>query len=69
MHFLAHGSKATFYIVLKSFKMSQFKKAMLQKYLSREKEEENDSTAEEEQQVGSSQNEPENPVSDVALLE
>ena len=49
--------------------MSQFKKAMLQKYLSQEKEEENDSTAEAEQQVGSPQNEPENAVSDTALLE
>ena len=48
--------------------MSQFKKAMLQKYLSQEKEEENDSTPEAEQQVGSPQNEPENPVSDAALL-
>ena len=49
--------------------MSQFKKAMLKKYLSQEKEEENDSAAESEQQVGSAQNEPENPVSDAALLE
>ena len=48
--------------------MSQFKKAMLKKYLSQEKEE-NDSAAESEQQVGIAQNEPENPVSDAALLE
>ena len=33
--------------------MSQFKKAMLKKYLSQEKEEENDSAAQSEQQVGS----------------
>ena len=37
--------------------MSQFKKAMLKKYLSQEKEEENHSAAESEQQVGSAQNE------------
>ena len=49
--------------------MSQFKKAMLKKYLSQEKEEENHSAAESEQQVGSAQNEPENPVSDAPLLE
>ena len=49
--------------------MSQFKKAMLKKYLSQEKEEENNSAAESEQQVGSAQNEQENPVSDAPLLE
>ena len=49
--------------------MSQFKKAMLKKYLSQEKEEENNSAAESEQQVGSAQNEPENPVFDAPLLE
>ena len=49
--------------------MSQFKKAMLKKYLSQEKEEENESAAQSEQQVGSAQNEPENPVSDAPLLE
>ena len=49
--------------------MSQFKKAMLQKYLSQEKEEENDSTVEAEQQVGSPQNETESSVPDAALLE
>ena len=49
--------------------MSQFKKAMLQNYLSQEKEEENESAAQSEQQVGSAQNEPENPVSDAPLLE
>ena len=49
--------------------MSQFKKAMLKNYLSQEKEEENESAAQSEQQVGSAQNEPENPVSDVPLLE
>ena len=53
------------------FKVSkcQFKKAMLKNYLNQEKEEENDSAVESEQQVGSAQNEPENPVSDVSLLE
>ena len=49
--------------------MSQFKKAMLKKYLSQEKEEENHSAAKSEQQVGSAQNEPENPVPDAPLLE
>ena len=49
--------------------MSQFKNAMLEKYLSQEKEEENESAAQSEQQVGSAQNEPENPVSDEPLLE
>ena len=34
--------------------MSQFTKVMLQKYLSQEKEEENESAAQPEQQVGSS---------------
>ena len=42
---------------------------MLQKYLSQEKEDENKSAAQSEQQVGSAQNEPENPVSDGPLLE
>ena len=44
---------------------------MLIKYLSYEKEEENDSAAQSGQQVGSAQNEPENsnPVSDASLLE
>ena len=67
--FSAHGSRATFYIVLKSFKMSQFKKAMLNKYLSQEKEEETDSASESDQQAGSAQNEPENTFSDAPLLE
>ena len=49
--------------------MSQFKKAMLKKYLSQEKGEENDSAIQSQQQVGSAQNEPENPVSDTPLLE
>ena len=49
--------------------MSQFKKAMLKKCLSQEKEEENESAAQAEQQVGSAQNEPQNPVSDALLLE
>ena len=49
--------------------MSQFKKAMLKKYISKEKEEENNSIAESEQQASSAQNEPENPVPDPALLE
>ena len=38
--------RATFYIVLKSFKMSQFNKALLKKYLSKENEEENESGSE-----------------------
>ena len=49
--------------------MSQFKKAMLKKYLSQEKEEENVSAAQSEQQAGSTQNEPENPVSEAPILE
>ena len=49
--------------------MSKFKKAMLNKYLSQEKEEETHSTSESEQQVGSAQNEPENTFSDTPLLE
>ena len=49
--------------------MSQFKKAMLNKYLSQEKEEETDPASESEQQVGSAQNEPENTFSDAPLLE
>ena len=44
-------------------------KAMLKKYLSQEKEEENESAAQSEQQVGSAQNETENPVSHIPLLE
>ena len=44
--------------------MSQFKKAMVKKYLSQEKEKENYSAAQSEQQVGSAQNEPESPVSE-----
>ena len=49
--------------------MSQFNKAMLQKYVSQEKEEETDSASESEQQVGSCQNEPGNTFSDAPLLE
>ena len=49
--------------------MSQFKKLMPKKYLSQEKEEENESPTQSQQQVGSAQNEPENPVSDAPLLE
>ena len=49
--------------------MSQFRKAMLKKYLSQEREEKNESAAQSEQQVGSVQNEPENPVSVAPLLE
>ena len=49
--------------------MSQFKKAMLKKYLSQEKEEENDFAAQSEQQLSSTQNKPENPVSEAPVLE
>ena len=48
--------------------MSQFKKAMLTKYLSQEKEE-NESSAQSEQEVGSPHNKPENPVSEAHILE
>ena len=49
--------------------MSQYKKAMINKYLSQEKEDETDSASESEQQVGSAQNEPQNTLSDAPLLE
>ena len=49
--------------------MSQYKEAMINKYLSQEKEDETDSASESEQQVGSAQNEPQNTFSDAPLLE
>ena len=49
--------------------MSQFKKALLKKYLSKEHEEENESGSEGQQQVGSVQKEPESTVGDETMVE
>ena len=49
--------------------MSQFKKALLKKYLSKENEEENESGSEGQQQVGSVQKEPESTVGDETMVE
>ena len=48
--------------------MSQFKKALLKKYLSKENEEENESGSEGQQQVGSVQKEPESTVGDETMV-
>ena len=49
--------------------MSQFKKALLKKYLSQGNEEENESGSEGQQQVGSVQKETESTVGDETMVE